>query len=357
MNIKEISLHHFRNHTKSHFAFGKTTVIVGKNTIGKTNILEAIHFLSLGKSFRAEKDSDAIQNGQDFAKVEAIITSDEQDRTNLSLSLIKKNNFFYKKYAINGIPKRQNDFTSHIHTVLFEPADLETITSSPSRRRKYLDSVLTQASKEYKTALSVYEKALKHRNKMLHNIKEGKKYAQKHEFEYWDNLLITHGATITALREQYIAFLNTAAKETFPFSVTYDKSTITRERLDHYFDVEQKIGVTLVGPQRDDILFYFPDTEKQVAEFGSRGEQRLTILQMKLLEIEYLKKETGEKPILLLDDIFSELDSTNIQKIIPLLDTCQTIITTTHKEFIPESMRSSVDFILLGEKNSNINLQ
>lgn len=345
MDLLKISLKNFRNHTNRTFTLSHTTVIVGKNTAGKTNIIEAVYFLSHGKSFRSGKDIDAIEEGKEFARIEGI-GSDNSTKTNFSIQLIKKTNFS-KRFFVNDIAKRQHDFTSHLNTTLFEPSDLEALTSSPSKRRTYIDSILSQTDKKYRLAVSTYDKALKHRNKMLHLIKEGKKFATPEEFDYWNNLLITNGQYITHQREEYVEYLNTATKTTFPFSVTYDKSIMSQERLDAYFEIEQKVGVTLVGPQRDDFLFFFENTEKPIAEFGSRGEQRLTILQMKLLEIDYIQQMNQTLPILLLDDIFSELDSKNIEKIIPLIFQCQTIITTTHKEFIPKEFLTDIEILEL----------
>lgn len=344
MNLAKISLQNFRNHEHASFDFEHTTIIVGKNTIGKTNIIEGIHFLSHGKSFRASKDIDTIQEGKDFSNIYGVVR-DQNDSIKLSIQLVKNGVFLSKKYLVNDIAKRQTDFISKMTTTLFEPGDLEALTSSPAKRRSYIDSILTQTDKKYRSTLSTYEKALKSRNKLLHLIKEGKKFAGKEEFDYWDNLLITNGAYITREREEYIQYLNSSVKTTFQLDVFYGKSTITPERLAEYFEIEQKVGVTLVGPQRDDFLFYFGGTKRLVAEYGSRGEQRLAILQLKLLEIEYLKKMSLTTPILLLDDIFSELDSANIQKIIPLISECQTIITTTHKEFVPEEFVPNVYMI------------
>lgn len=344
MLLKTLALQNFRNHKKSSFSFDKTNIIIGPNTIGKTNILEAIYFLSHGTSFRSENDKDTIKENEEFARIQGKI-EDEKDITDLTLIIFAGNGSFFKKYLVNNIPKRQIDFVSKMFSVLFTPSDIEIITDSPNLRRKYFDSILFQADKKYRSALLVFEKALKNRNKMLFLVKEGKKIISKDEFEYWDNLLLVNGNLITNSRENLISFLNQSSKSTFDFSVFYDKSTITRERLDKYFEIETKTGVTLVGPQRDDFVFNFADSGKKIKEFGSRGEQRLTILQLKLLEIDYLIKKTGKTPVLLLDDIFSELDNQNIQKVLGLIDICQTIITTTHQEFIPQKLSERVKLI------------
>jgi DNA replication and repair protein RecF len=344
MLLTRLRLQNFRNYKDSNFLFDKTTIFVGRNTIGKTNILEAISFLSTGKSFRAEQDKDAIKEGEDFSRIEAEVIKND-DKINLTAILHIKTGHLYKKFLVNTIAKRQTDFVSNIVTVLFTPSDIEIVTDSPTLRRKYLDSVLSQAKSRYRIAHTTYERALKQRNKLLYLVREGKRLLQKNDFEYWDSILIENGDIITRERNDYISFINKAAKNTFNFSLYYDKSTITQDRLEKYFETELQAGVTLVGPQRDDIVFRFPNTEKKISEFGSRGEQRLTVLQTKLIEIEYLHKSTETTPVLLLDDVFSELDSENIAKILEIVPNQQTLITTTHKEFIPKNISDKVDVI------------
>lgn len=364
MTLHTLSLQNFRNHDKASFEFDTISIIVGSNAAGKTNILEAIHYLSHGKSFRAEKEQDVIMDGKDFARIEGTIVS-VSESVKLSVLLINKLNFFQKKYLVNDVARRQIDFISHFLTVLFTPSDIEMLTDSPSLRRAYVDSILLQIDREYRRALSLYEKSLRQRNRILSDIKDGKRRYRKEEFEYWDNLLIEQGGIITNKRKALVEFINESKKTTFDFNIMYDKSTITAQRLEHYQQAEQAAGVTLVGPQRDEFVFVFPNSvsntsdggeaatstsprwTKTIKEFGSRGEQRLTILQLKLLEIEFIKQSTGETPVLLLDDIFSELDDQNIKRILELLPHQQTILTTTHKEFIPQHIMRNARIVRL----------
>lgn len=336
MLLKNLKLQNFRSYKQASFDFDKTNIIVGKNTLGKTNILEAIFFLSLGKSFRAEKDVDTIKDNEEIARIDGELL--DEDKTKLTIALLKKDNIFRKKYLINDIPKRQIDFVSKILVTLFTPSDIEIITGSPNLRRNYFDNILYQASKKYRLASSLYDKALRHRNRMLFAIKEGKKIPKKEEFEYWDNLLIENGSIITSEREDLVNFINESPKNIFDFEIVYDKSTITAERIEKYFEIEQKTGITLIGPQRDDFIFNFPNSVRKISEFGSRGEQRLTVLQTKILEIEFLKESLGKDPILLLDDIFSELDDGNSEKVQKIIGSEQVIITTAHKELVPEKL-------------------
>jgi len=334
MKIESLILSGFRNHQKRTFLFSQVTIFIGKNTSGKTSILESLYMLSHGKSFKAEKDTDVITTHNLFARAECRIF-ENNDEKKLAIIIANQNNRISKKYLVNNVSRRQSDFISNLLTVLFTPEDLEIINNSPSVRREYINSILSQSNKQYRLAVSLYEKALKRRNRMLYLSREGKKFFTLDEFEYWDNLVIENGQIITRFREEFIDYVNSAAKEIFDMHIHYDKSTISRERLNKYKQEEIATARTLVGPQRDDIIFQFPNG-KSVKDFGSRGEQRLTVFQTKLIETLFLIEKTGKTPILLLDDIFSELDEGNIHKVLDLLPHHQVIITTTHEEFLPK---------------------
>lgn len=345
MNIISLTLARFRNYSKRTFQFSPCVVIVGRNATGKTNILEALYFLSDGVSFRAEKDSDVIKLESDFAKIVGTVENDGE-REILEIQLVKRVSGFGKKYLVNGISKRQQDFISHFLTVLFAPSDIELLTSSPSPRRRFLDHILIQSDKRYRTSLSLYEKALKNRNRLLRDVKEGKRVFREDEFEYWNLLLVEHGEVIHNARGALIDYLNGSNKDIFDFEIVYDHSTFTMERVNKYQETELRTGITLIGPQRDDILFYNAD-KQLISSFCSRGEQRLTILQLKYLEIEYVQSVLQVRPILLLDDIFSELDQENIDHITQLGMAQQTLITTTHRELIPSKIISGASLIKL----------
>lgn len=346
MKLKSLILKNFRNHKSANFSFDNTTIIVGKNTAGKTNILEAIYILTHGGSFRAEHDMDTINESSDFARIEAVVVypgdrkENNNEKTKLTVIFAQRGNYLSKKFMVNGVARRHIDFASNFSSVLFTPEDIEIITDSPSVRRHYINTILSQSSKRYRHSHAIYEKALRQRNRMLSDMKDAKKEYKRSDFEYWENLLIEHGTTITSQREDFVEFVNKSSKNLFDFTLFYDKSIMSLERLFKYHFQEQAAGVTLVGPQRDDFFFFFPKTEKKVSEFGSRGQERLTILQMKLLEIDYIKQKTETNPVLLLDDIFSELDSENIDKIYGFIKDQQTIITTTHREFVPKKILS-----------------
>lgn len=337
MYLKHLSLQNFRSYTKSQFTFSEgITVIVGPNTAGKTNILEAIYLLSTGKSFKAEKDIEFIRFGKELSRVKG--KAEDVDLEVVFTTTLKK-------YLVNGVSKRRVDFASFLSIVLFSPIDLALVTDSPGNRRRFLDHVLEVMDREYRLSLMTYEKAIRQRNALLQKAKEtGVKNGKM--FEIWDDLVILHGQKITQKREEFIGMLNSAKKPVFDFILTYDKSVISKERLLQYKDAEIGAGVTLVGPHRDDFFVYM-EKEKEVRSFGSRGQQRLAVLQLKLLEMQQIEETTGKKPLLLLDDIFSELDNGHIELVSKMIGSNQTILTTTHKEFTGNEFLKHVDMIEL----------
>lgn len=342
MFLKHLSLQNFRNYTKSNFTFSeKTTVILGSNTSGKTNLLEAIYFLARGESFKAEKDIEVIHFGEEVARVSGK-TEDE------TLEVVIASN--QKKYLVNGVSKRKIDFAGLLTCVIFSPMDLDIIVDSPSLRRRFLDGVLLQVDREYRLASIDYTKALRQRNALLEYASVGS-HSEK-QFEYWDSLLIKNGQMLTKKREELIAFFNTEEKDIFDFAVSYDKSVVSKERLLQYEDAERAAGVTLVGPHRDDFSVAMFNNKVQTTHdvklFGSRGQQRLAILQLKLLELSFMEQKLGEKPVLLLDDIFSELDTEHIDLVSRMIAGQQTIITTTHKEFIDKKFLKKANVVELG---------
>ncbi len=348
MNLQAITLTNFRSYTRQTIEFLPLTIIVGENTAGKTNILEAIHILSTGKSFRAEKDVDTIQFEKNFSRIDGLL-QDDNDTVKITVQLLNNSSIFHKRYLLNGVGKRLSDFASFFCTIIFSPQDLEIISESPTLRRKYLDSVLSATSSQYRKSHTTYTKALRQRNKLLRLIREGKRPYRPDEFSYWNELLLEHAGVISKQRREYINYMNNMPKNAYQLTIEYDASLVTPERLAKYKEAELASGVTLIGPQRDDIQLYFPDTTRLIREFASRGEQRLAVLQMKLFEISYVEQQSGQQPILLLDDIFSELDSHNISLISHLLPGRQTVITTTHTEYIPKEILKQALILKLPE--------
>ncbi len=345
--LKSIHLQNFRSYKKTDFIFSNTsTLIVGPNTIGKSNLLEAIFLIATGKSFRTDKDSQMLLLGKEVGRVKAKVDDLELEVvvTNGNVGGVKSQ---YKKFLINGVAKRRVDFSGNLLAVLFSPADLEIIVDSPSLRRSFLDNVLEQVDREYRLASISYIKAIRQRNALLEIAKDTGVRNEK-QLEYWDNLVIQNGQIITQKREDFIDFVNTSKKDIFSFFINYDKSIISRQRLDQYKLEEKLAGVTLVGPHRDDFSLLMKEkSDQDIKYFGSRGQQRLSILQLKTLEINFIEKSVGKRPLLLLDDIFSELDSGHIDLVISQIGKQQAIVTTTHKEFVDKKFLKEMEVIEL----------
>ena len=201
MILSDLTLARFRSYTKRTFIFAPTTtLIIGPNTAGKTNILEAIMMLATGKSFRADRDIEMIQWGSQLSVISCQLSAND-DKTKLEIRLTPT-----KKYLVNGIPRRQIDFVGNLRAVLFWPEHLELVTDSPSLRRKYLDGVLVQVDREYRRNLLSYERGLRQRNHLLDLINEGK--ANHNQLLFWNQLLIKSGGYLTDARAAFIDFIN-----------------------------------------------------------------------------------------------------------------------------------------------------
>jgi DNA replication and repair protein RecF len=357
MILSDLTLTHFRSYNKRTIPFTPTiTLIIGPNTVGKTNILEAIMMMATGKSFRADTDKEMIHWNEEVARINAQCTADN-DKTKLEIMItsgvVGGEKAPLKKYLVNGVARRQVDFIGNLRAVLFWPEHLELVTDSPSIRRKYLDSVLVQVDREYRRNLQSYERGLRQRNRLLDLINEGT--AHRHQLQFWDQLLIKAGGYITDKRTAFIEFINKYQFTNVPiYHLTYDTSVISDSRLDEYKNEEIAAKATLVGPHRDDIIFYKHLGKKEdlldLSKYGSRGEQRLAILWLKLAELSFIEQGTGERPILLLDDIFSEFDKGHREQVLDLLGKQQTVITSAEEEvaLLLATHKISADIIRLG---------
>jgi len=379
MRIKIINLSNFRNFKSKIFEFSpKTTVIIGPNASGKTNILEAIYLLSSGKSFKARLEEEMVNYASEIARVKGRassagstsrtgestpITNHKSQITNLEIILTrgevsvgedsnKKQSAPRKKLLLNGVPRRLFTFAGNLKVVLFGPWDLELVTESPSVRRRFLDAVLSQVDYEYRRASLSYEKGLRQRNRLLWQIRENSfslsSTSIRSRLLFWDKLLIKNGDYINQRRREFIEFAN-AGNYQLPISnyqLKYDPSSISQERLEQYAEEEVAAASTLVGPHRDDFVFKKSRSSRtsstsksgrDLARFGSRGEQRMSVLWLKLAELAYIKKVTQEHPVLLLDDIFSELDHEHREIVVDIIkNSGQVIITTADPHNIEE---------------------
>lgn len=338
MLLKNLKLTNYRNHRSFTLEPDKNiTFILGPNGSGKTNILEAIQMLATTKSLRAEIDQEVIKYDKDFARVEGVIEKDSDEET-LEI-VIKKSEIFenasVKKVKINKVAKTLQNFAGELKAVLFSPQDIEIITGSPSNRRKYVDLILYQESKIYKQAHSVYTKALRQRNKLFEIISETGR--GRDQMPFWDAKILEAGKKIQDQRKILFEFLDGKINEyerelnktPNKFRINYLINEINEERMEKYRDKEFLARTTLIGPHRDDFVIIMD--EMDIAHFGSRGQQRTAMLALKLSEIDYIKFRTNLIPVLLLDDIFSELDPKHKKAVLDTIQDKQTIITAAEE--------------------------
>lgn len=349
MLIKNIQVSNIRNFRKKRFIFSpKTTIIIGPNASGKTNILESLYLLSTGKSFRARVEEEMISHREEISRIRGQISTDGE-KTDLEIVLTrgeitvgeepdeKKERAPRKKLLVNGVSKRLFNFAANFRVVMFGPWDLDLVTESPSTRRKFLDFVLSQVDREYRRATLSYEKGLRQRNKLLYRIRE--EGLSRSQLIFWNRLLIKNGDYISQRRTEFIDFVNSTPDFNHQdFSLEYDKSAISEARLEQYKEEEIAAATTLIGPHRDDFCFFLKKGKKRrdLARYGSRGEHRMSVLWLKLAELSYIEKVTSDMPTLLLDDIFSELDHEHREIVMEATKGQQTIITTADPHFVED---------------------
>ncbi len=339
MFLKKLNLTNFRNYSNLELEFDqRPTILVGNNAAGKSNILEAVYLLSTSKSLRVETEDELIKEGEEFARVEGFVENEGDTELLVIINRPSKEVQFRKKVLVNGISRRVTDFIGNLPAVIFYPSDINLVTGSPSLRRWHLDLGLAQIDPQYKKALTVYEQFLTARNRVLKRIREG--HGRKDELDYWTNGLVDQGKLITDKRKSFFEFINPAvAGPLGEFVFEYGPSEVTVERLMETNGREVAAAATLIGPHRDDFGIFLEG--RNLAHFGSRGEQRTATLAFKLAQLEYMAKILGKRPILLLDDVFSELDGNHRAHVVEVVSKQQTIIATVELENIPQEFLDS----------------
>lgn len=336
MYIKEISLENFRNYENQKITLNENiNIIYGNNAQGKTNIIEAIFLCAYGKSFRAKKDSDLIKFDKDTAFVD--ISYERIDRQgNIKAEIKDKKTFF-----INEIKQSKvSDIIGKINVVIFTPDDIDIIKDGPQRRRKFLDMLISSLRPNYIHLLNSYNKTLEQRNNYLRQIKLENK--NPNMLEIWDEQLAEYSCKIYEYRKYFIEKISErievihnsitkSGKESIKIKyISNSKDKISfLENLKKSREIDIKRGFTAIGIHRDEFIIYIGN--KPVSIFGSQGQQRTSILTLKLCELEIIKEEIGETPILLLDDFMSELDETRRKSFLDNITGSQVIITCTDK--------------------------
>ena len=332
MFIKEIKLENFRNYDFTKIELNeKTNIFFGDNAQGKTNILESIFFAGLGKSFRTNKEKELIKENKENAKIEIkFIKNNREEKINVEIN-------DKKKFFINEIPVRKlSEIIGKINIVLFNPEDIEILKNEPTRRRKFLNIMISQLRPKYIYLMSEYSKALEQRNNYLKQIKFENK--SKNNLEIWDEQLVNLGIKIYEYRKEFIEKINNKIKEIHN-KTTENKETIEikyksninknnyLEKLKNNMELDIQKGFTSVGIHRDDFEIYI--NKSPVSIYGSQGQKRTTIISLKLAEAEVIYEEIGERPVILLDDFMSELDKKRIQGLFENIKENQVIITCT----------------------------
>jgi len=331
MWLKKISFINFRNFKEKSFSFNPfLTIVIGENAKGKTNLLEGVYCLINGRGFRENNERELVFFNQKRTKIEGVFEEKDQKFVyeivfkKINETVIQKNYFVDKVKTTLFYFKRQP-----IKTVLFFPSQLEIIDGSMEKRRKYFDQFLSQHDPEYKKKLNNYQQALRKRNKILEDF--GNKGDFLSVISFWNNYLLEQAPYLLKKRKEYCQFLNeNSSLNGKNFFIDYQPDIITKKRLADVFDKEIRYRRTLIGPHKDSFsIFLKNNEEKNLCLFGSRSEQRLALFWLKKGEIKYLEKILKVRPIMLLDDIFSELDFKNRQLVFSLIKGYQVILTTT----------------------------
>jgi len=323
-------------------------------------VLEAIYLLAVGKSSRVSKEEEMIMEGKDLARISGKV--DYKDGSDKLEIILTRGRFLEKRTAkkrflLNDTAKRMGDFVGKLKAVLFRPEDMDVVLGPPGNRRDFLDNILCQTDQEYLRCLMSYKKGLRQRNRILEKIRD--RLTDERQLYFWDELLIKNGGYIMEKREELINYINSCRPDNnFCINLFYDRSVISRERLEKYKSACIATATTLVGPHRDEIEILKIKNKKSnidknkgnidkenLAHYGSRGEQRLGVLALKLSELDYVKEKSRQKLVLLLDDIFSELDDKHRHQVLEAVKKQQTIMTTTERDWLEKEISDKINII------------
>lgn len=383
MYLSRLHLEHFRNYRELDLCFSApVTLVQGRNGQGKTNLLEAVYYLATSKSRQARTEREAVDRAAaeepiPYARIRGEVERREASTTLEILFTLRGDGLNYtKQIRVNGAPRRSMDLIGHLRAVLFLPEDLTLVSGSPSERRRYIDVALCQIDRGYCQTLSRYQKVVTQRNSLLKQLQE-REQADSHsaaaQLSFWDDQLVGLGTQVLARRHTYLRELGPIARRVQAelsqqqelLELLYLPSFNTglysehdyqrlregeevetdgiagievgaetigqrfRERLEIRRGVELKAGSSLYGPHRDELVFLVNGWNLRT--YGSRGQQRTGALALKLAELQAMAEATGEKPILLLDDVMSELDAQRRAALLEALaDVRQGIVTTTN---------------------------
>ena len=364
MRLSQLSLHNFRNYVRLDLELPAGVILlVGDNAQGKTNLLESVYYLATSRSPHASADRELVnwlaveQEPLPYARLVGTVARGGSNLT-IEITLTRQQNHgnrYRKQIRLNGVSKRAMDLLGQLNVVLFLPEDIALVFGSPSRRRRYLDAALCQIDPAYCRSLSRYNQIVTQRNALLRDLRE--RGGDPSQLVFWDQRLVEHGAYLVARRQAALVTLDELAL------AIHEELTEGAERLHLRYvpsvELEPELeldeiaatflsqvqglrqrevpaGMTLVGPHRDEVRFLINDVDAGV--YGSRGQQRTAALALKLAEVDLMRRETGEYPVLLLDDVLSELDAHRRQYLLRYLDNGpqQAVITTADFYSLPD---------------------
>lgn len=353
--LKKLELENFRNYSSLSLSFEKErglTYLIGDNGQGKTNVLEAIYMMALAKSFRVAGEENLIKWGEEYGRIKGEFAESEgrldepvgPSNMEIFLGLPPQPR---RAFKVNNVKSSATNFVGRIKAVFFHPEDLNMLYLGPDLRRRYLDILILQMSRPYFMALRKFKKLKEQRNALLGNIREG--MAREHDLEIWDSQLIREGALLWQERAKALTYISERISEKYSeisqkktslsvnfvnsLALPHDMMTVTSNLAEVYTEELRKSrvrdlasGHTQVGPHRDDMVFMLEG--RPILEHASRGEYRTILLALKLIEMEWFAQDGG-RPILLLDDVFSELDHERQKFLLEKVSNFQTFITTT----------------------------
>lgn len=363
MYVRSILLRNYRNYSEIQLDFDPNiNVFLGQNAQGKTNIIEAVYYASLGHSHRTHNDTELIRWEQPSASVQL-----DFDRLGVGNHLeFQFSREKRRRILLNEHPIRPKELIGSINTVLFSPEDLFLIKGAPAGRRRFLDAEISQASPAYYHELQQYNRIVTQRNTLLKRIRERK--ASVEMLDLWDPQLVESAVKITKKRQEAIKKLNMLAnlmqrrisdnRENLSIAyeihgmdagdMTKDLASWYNKELVSHREVDILRGSTTRGPHHDDIVLTVNGIN--LRNFGSQGQQRTGVLSLKLSELEFLRSETGEYPVLLLDDVMSELDASRRHQLMEYIrrERIQTMITATDAAYFPQERIGTYFYVKAG---------
>ena len=355
MYVKELKLKGFRNYKDETFKFSpNTNIIYGNNAQGKTNALEAVYLFSIGKSFRTQQDKELIGFEENNTTIE--VTFENSIRENKIEITVRRDK--RKQIKVNGVPiSRTGELIGLFTVVLFSPDELNLTKGSPNARRRFLDIAISQMRPKYYHILRRYHKILDQRNNLIKKLRFTDNETLKNTLFVWNEKLADYGFAVISYRKEFCESLKKYAKNIHKeisgeeFEVRYKPSFSAKEefleKLNSSIDREIEMGFTMYGPHREDLDIFVGG--RDIKTYGSQGQHRSAVLALKLSQADMIFDDTGEYPVLLLDDIMSELDGERRAYLSGKIKNKQVIITCTDADGVPENSDAELIHVSKGK--------